>query len=50
MVIKMFGDVERDLALLRDILKNPENYRKSIDLEAVKNTTSLIRNVPKIFG
>lgn len=50
MVVGLSGDVEKDFGLLSDILANPENYRKSIDIEVVKNTTSLIKNVPKLFA
>ena len=50
MVIKLSGDLKTDFALLKDILKNPENYRKPIDIRAVKNTTSLVRNIPVLFG
>jgi hypothetical protein len=50
MVIKLSGDLDKDIALLGDILKNPENYRKRIDIETVKNTTSLVKNIPRLFG
>jgi hypothetical protein len=50
MVIKLSGDVEKDIALLGDILKNPDNYRRHIDIQAVKNTTSLVKNIPRLFG
>jgi hypothetical protein len=50
MVIKLSGDLERDFALLGDILANPDVYIKHVDIEAVKNTTSLIRNVTTLFG
>ena len=50
MVIKLSGDLDKDLALLEDILKNPENYRKRIDIQSVKNTTSLVKNIPRLFG
>uniref|UniRef100_A0A6C0JXH0 Fucosyltransferase C-terminal domain-containing protein n=1 Tax=viral metagenome TaxID=1070528 RepID=A0A6C0JXH0_9ZZZZ len=50
MVIKLSGDAAKDFELLGEILKNPDEYRKHIDLDVVKNTTSFIKNVPKIFG
>ena len=50
MVIKLSGDIEKDVALLGDILKHPEAYRKHIDIGAVKKTTSLVKNIPSLFG
>lgn len=50
MVVGLTGNLDKDFALLGDILANPDAYRKPIDIEVIKNTTSLIRNVPKLFG
>ena len=50
MVIRLSGDVDKDMALLRSILNHPEEYRKPIRIEDVKNTTSLVKNIPAIFG
>jgi hypothetical protein len=50
MTIKLSGNVDQDMQLLTNIIQNPENFRKTIDIEAVKNTTSLVRNIPSIFG
>ena len=50
MVIRLSGDVDKDMALLRSILNHPEEYRRPIRLKDVKNTTSLIKNIPVIFG
>jgi hypothetical protein len=50
MVICLSGNVDKDFALLGDILANPEKYRKTIDIDAVKNTTSLVKNICKLFG
>ena len=50
MVISLTGNIENDLTLLRNILSNPDKYRKTIDLREIKNTTSLVRNIPFIFG
>jgi hypothetical protein len=50
MVIGLSGDADKDFELLGDILKRPDAYRKPIDMEVIKNTTSLIRNAPKLFA
>ena len=50
MVIRLSGDVEGDMALLRAILNHPEEYCKPIQLDDVKNKTSLVKNIPEIFG
>jgi hypothetical protein len=50
MVVCLSGNVETDIALLRNILENPDKYRKPIDIDVVKNTTSLIKNIPTLFG
>jgi hypothetical protein len=50
MVIRLSGGVDKDMELLRAILNNPEQYRRQIRIEDVKNTTSLVKNIPAIFG
>jgi hypothetical protein len=50
MVIRLSGDVNGDVALLRAILNHPEEYRRPIRIDDVKNTTSLVKNIPAIFG
>jgi hypothetical protein len=50
MVILLSGDVDTDIRRLSDILSNPAAYRRPIDIDAVKDTTNLIKNVPKLFA
>lgn len=50
MVIELCGDIDNDFALLENICKNPENYTREINITEVKNVTSLVKNVPLIFG
>jgi hypothetical protein len=50
MVIHLSGDANKDFELLGDILKRPEAYRKPIDIDTVKKTTSLVKNIPRLFG
>jgi hypothetical protein len=50
MVIRLSGDVNQDMRLLRDILNHPDEYRRQIRIEDVKNTISLVKNIPAIFG
>jgi len=48
MVVKLSGEIERDMALLEDICNNPARYSKRIDIEAVKKTIHF-SNVVDLF-
>lgn len=50
MVVKLSGNVNTDMILLNNIVKNPEKYRRTIDIDKVKNTTSLLKNIPELFA
>jgi len=50
MVIKLTGNVGIDMKMLTDIVRNPSAYRREIDIEMVKQTTSLVKNIPLLFG
>uniref|UniRef100_A0A6C0HAZ4 Fucosyltransferase C-terminal domain-containing protein n=1 Tax=viral metagenome TaxID=1070528 RepID=A0A6C0HAZ4_9ZZZZ len=49
-VIKMTGDLQKDIMLINDIVINPEKYQKNIDMEFIKSKTSLIQNIKEIFA
>jgi hypothetical protein len=49
-VIKMNGYVEKDILLIKDILKSPEKYVKNIDIEYVKNKVNLLKNIENIYS
>jgi len=47
--IRLSGDVTKDMSLLTDILRNPEKYKKNIDIDLVKQKTSLLHNLKTLF-
>ena len=49
MVIRLSGDLKRDMHLLSTICADPETYTKAIDIEHVKNVVYLLRNVGNLW-
>jgi hypothetical protein len=49
MVIKLTGDVDNDLNLFVDIFNNFGLYRKTVDIDYVKNRINLVKHIPKLF-
>jgi len=41
--------VEQDIRLIKDILENPEKYKRHIDLEKIKTEIYLLQNLENIF-
>jgi len=48
--IRLSGDVEKDMALIRDILYKPAEYKREFDQERIRNRLSLLKNLDKIFS
>jgi hypothetical protein len=48
-VTTLSGSVEHDMVLLRDILTNPEKYKKDIDVKSVHESIDLLHNISKII-
>ena len=48
-IITLSKNITSDLELLKKILIEPDKYRKNIDLERVKDTVYLYRNLDSIF-
>jgi len=48
-VILLSGDLEKDILLLKNIVVNPEHYKKKIDIEVIKNRIYLLRNLDTLF-
>jgi len=48
-VILLSGNIETDMLLLSNIIKNPEQYKKHINLDEVKNRINLIKNIESLF-
>ena len=49
-VIRLNGDIEHDIELLKNILREPEKYKKEIKINEVKEKISLIKNLDMIFA
>lgn len=49
-VIKLSGTIESDIALILQILQNPEKFRTYVDVDAVKRRTNLLQNLDTVFG
>jgi len=49
-VIQLKGKLEYDMPLIIHILNYPNNYKKNINVEAIKNKMSLLRNLDTIFS
>jgi len=50
MVIRLSGDLRKDMQLLAAICADPEAYVKTIDIEHVKNVVYLLRNVVNLWS
>jgi hypothetical protein len=48
-VIRLTGNIVEDLQIITDIVRNPDQYKKHIDLNAVKHKINLLRNIEAIF-
>ncbi len=49
-IIQFTGSFEEDLALLEKIVQDPEQYKKVIDVEDIKNRSYLLHNLDVIFA
>lgn len=48
-VILLSGNVQDDIILLTNILKNPEKYKKNIKIDEIKDKINLIKNIENLF-
>lgn len=48
-VILLSGNIETDMLLLSNIIKYPEQYKKNIKLDEIKNRINLIKNIESLF-
>jgi len=48
-LLVLSGDLSKDIELLKKIHSNPENYKKKIDIEYVKNKMYLLRNIKDLY-
>ena len=49
-IIKLSKSIESDIDLIKDIIKNPDHYKKEINLDEVKDKVYLLRNLDTIFS
>lgn len=49
-VIKMSGDIEKDILLIKDVIINPNNYYKKTYTEKHLKTVNLIENIEKLYS
>lgn len=47
---ELHGDVHMDMELLKMIFQNPQYYRKSIDVNSVKQKINLLHNIDTLFA
>lgn len=50
MVIRLSGDIRKDMQLLTNICENPDTHMKAIDVEKVKNVVYLLRNIGVLYS
>lgn len=48
-IVKLTGDVTADMLLITDIINNPYNYRKMIDVDEIEKKVSLKHNAEELF-
>ncbi len=49
-VIVLTGNINRDMDLLNNICREPEKYKKAIDVQMVKDRIYLLNNVDELFS
>ena len=49
-VICMSGNVDEDIELIKNIIRTPDRYKKTIDVKKIKKRVSLIENIETIFS
>ena len=48
--IRLSGVIETDIMMLTNILKNPDMFKKTIDVDMVKKRINLLKNLDNIFS
>lgn len=49
-IIKLTGNIDKDIMLLKNILRNPDIYQKNIDLQVIHKKLSLVENIDYAFS
>ena len=48
-VVYLTGEPDRDMQLITDICRNPDKYKKYIDIDAIDKKVSLKNNITQLF-
>jgi hypothetical protein len=48
-VIVLSGNIENDINIIQNILRNPSQYKCNIDADAIQNKMNLLQNLDKVF-
>ena len=48
-IITLSGNADEDFKLLIDIINNPSQYKKNINIDEIKDKLNLIKNIEKLF-
>jgi hypothetical protein len=48
-IIILSGDIQKDIPLLIDIIKNPDNYKFNIKLDEIKDKINIIKHLDELF-
>jgi hypothetical protein len=47
--IRLSGDIIKDMIMIRDILREPEKYKRVIQREKIRSKINLLQNLPKLY-
>jgi hypothetical protein len=47
--ILLTGSVDADMEILKNVLLNPAEYKRNIDVDSIKNKMNLLKNLDKLF-
>jgi len=48
-VIVLTGNINADIIMIENILRNPSQYRSNVDVDTIKNKVNLLKNLDKVF-
>ncbi len=48
-IITLSGNADKDFKLLTDIINNPSQYKKNINIDEIKDKLNLIKNIEKLY-
>jgi hypothetical protein len=48
-VIVLTGNINADIGIIQNILRNPSQYKSNVDVDTIKNKVNLLKNLDKVF-